>query len=538
MADALEKEQILKRLKRRHPIYERNKMLWGEIHDVVHDGVRTNMDSYLPKTAGEDDTEYEARKTFARFKADIPTHIQRLVGAATKQQPKRPDGWDRFKEFSSNVDGCGTSLDDHDEDQMTRALYFGAAFAIVDRPTVDADISQVVTKTSMGFMEQDVTRDIADNDLVIKSYSIRQIVDWDIDDRGEPNWIRLLEATREAATPDTEPQDVELYTELDRSSWRRFRVFAVRGVKQVEEVGKGDHNLGIVPIAWMWLFRGQEHWSFESVIRYAYHTDIEAFQSDADRRYNSWKHAQGTINDDRQNASKVQVQTGPSAVNRIQAGQEAGPQYVSLPPEVIEIHEKNELIARQAGKRILGIDPLGGTEDPNAMQASGRSRVVSFTISEERILRRMAKAAERYEKRIFELAMRWNDTRDNIPSHEILNTESSTWPKTFNFMATDERIGHWQETRTGINSDTYDRELQKEIVASVLGTVSAEVIEAINEEIDTNDLINKNPLELTGLGDPDAQTDPSAASDTMRELDDLTEADMEDDEEPADGQDA
>lgn len=509
---------LIERLERRHPLWEANRSSWDEINDVVNDGVKNAKDKYLPRSAGETVQDYENRKFMARFKGETPTNLERLAGTVTRQGPKRSDPIAReFGDFMSNVDGCGTSLDEHNEDALLSAMAFGAHFVIVDRPQTDPQ-GNLTETTSKGFEEVEEERQAETSDMILVSHNRIDLVDWSVDRCGEFHWIRILKRVRRAATPEEKPIDVEEYTEWDRTSWRRFHVFTEDKVKKVEEVAQGNHNLGIVPIAICWLFRSSRPMDYQSVIRYAYHNDLLAFQAEADLTYNAWKHAQGTINDARQTAKTNRVQTGPNAVNKLEPDEKLG--YMDFPTGILDAHKSRSDSAQASSKRLMGIDVLGGSDDPSALAASGRARAFSFSVSEERILRRSGKALERYEKRIFEISKRWESSEDDISPRKQLNEEVTTYPTTFNSEGSQEKIDSWLATRSEINSDTYDKEAQKEIVTSVLGTTPPDTKKQIMEEIETNPLIGKDE----GEGVEDEEQDPNDAEDAsvaMDELDDL-----------------
>ena len=139
-------------------------------------------------------------------------------------------------------------------------------------------------------------------------------------------------------------------------------------------------------------------------------------------------------------------------------------------------------------KRISGLDPLSSSSGPNE-RASGRSRSVAFSVSEERHLRRAAKALSNAEKRIFEIAERWVSAEANVSPTKTLNNYRTNYPLVFSNAGTEGTIEQWLATRSAINSETYDKEMQKKIVDSALGDISRDVRRSIHEEISENDPI-------------------------------------------------
>ncbi|HIB83111.1 MAG TPA: hypothetical protein EYO59_00510 [Chromatiaceae bacterium] len=49
-------------------------------------------------------------------------------------------------------------------------------------------------------------------------------------------------------------------------------------------------------------------------------------------------------------------------------------------------------------------------------------------------------------------------------------------------------IEQWLATREAINSDTYDKEMQKKIIDSALGDISRDIRDLIHKEVEENEL--------------------------------------------------
>lgn len=488
--ESLLQKTVLDRLTRRHPVWEANQSMWEEVSHVLYDGVRSNKALYLVQGSSEDALSFLERQKFGRFKGEMASILQRITGAVLSRPPKRSESLIRdFGAFIDNVDGQNTPLDCYVEDALFDALAFGADFAIIDIPVINNSTNTISEVTSKKFQREIESLRTQDINPVIHKFRRNQLVDWDTDSRGEPHWIRLHENKRIAITPESTPVQSEIYTEWDRQSWRRFAVIEDdSSKKRVIDLGSGDHNLGIVPIAMLWVHKSGEM-QFESFIKYSYHNDIEQFQSDTDMRYSSYLHANPTILDGRESDPKRRWTTGPNALEKYNPKEGEDVKIIAARPEVFDTHRKNKEESRAAMRRTTGIDPLGGSDQPLSMIASGKARKASFAISEERFLRRDAKALERFERRIFEIAMRWKSNKTDLHPTIQLNKEIISYPQKFNLDANETQIKNWLETRNGINSDSYDREMQKQIVESMLGTITAEAKVTIFNEIEQNEII-------------------------------------------------
>ena len=483
--------ELLKQLERRHPIWESNIVGWTEINDVLFDHVKDHAKRYIERGDDEEPSDYERRVRFSRFKGELAPVLHRLVGAVMSRPPTRPTELSsKWPDFIDNVDGCQTHIDQFLEDRLFEAFGFGASFILIDKPSVDSG-GYNKEYTSIDFEASEITRQVGDNEILAVPYKINQIVDWDVDRCGELHWIRICEESRRSTTPLEEPQKITIYREFDRSAWRIFEVRDVDNsvdgtTKIVELIGEGVHDLGIVPIAIVGLQR-DSHMSFYSPMKYAYHHDISNYISDSDLQYSSWRHAHPTLIDYTSSDTRTRITVGPGATIRRNPEYNEEVKYLDFPKSMSDHLRENKRDAVEAIRRIAGIDPLS-SNSKSANVASGRSRAISFSVSEERHLRRAARALSNAEKRIFEIAERWISGESSHSPMESLNSYRSNYPLVFTNAGTEGMIEQWLATREAINSDTYDKVMQKKIIDSALGDISRDIRDLIHKEVEENEL--------------------------------------------------
>jgi len=487
------KDSILQRLEHRHPIWKSNIQSWEEIDDVLFDHVKDNPERYVEKGDEESAADYERRLRFARFKGELSPILHRIVGAVTARPPSRPEAiTNKWEEFIDNVDGCSTHLDQFLEDRLFETLGFGASVILLDRAMVDENgyITEITSKRFKPTLE---TRKIDSYDLVTVPYRISQVVDWSLDRCGEFHWVRLYETQLQSVDLEEDAEEIEIYREFDRTSWRVYEVRTESNGsttdKITELVAEGNHDLGLVPLVVVSLQKEKEM-SFYSPMRYAYHHDISNFIADSDLQYASWLHAHPTLIDFRANDEATRLTVGPGAVIRRNPEFNENASYLEFPKANTDQLRTNKMEAVEGLKRISGIDPLSGTQDPQAASASGRSRAISFSISEERHLRRAAKSLARAEQRLFEIAERWDSPEKEIPPQERLVKGRISYPQVFTSAGTEGLIEQWLATRDLINSETYDKEMQIKIIDSALGDISSEKRNLILQEVETNATIS------------------------------------------------
>lgn len=529
------KSDTLERLEEVHPRAKSMADQWREIDDVVFDKVRHRPEDYLPRGDDEPEEGFELRKRLARFKAEVPGQMSKAVGAVFSTPPSRPDSvGSKFGDLIDNADGTGVDLNTFLEDSLFEALAFGASLILVDRPPTEIetmengerrDTGAIREKTSKGFAEVEEIHERDEGEITLTRFKLSQATNWSVDKRGELNWIRIVDEDVRQPTPDVDPETVKVFWEWDRAAWRRWKVVerdqgdGKEKLLDAEIEAAGTHNLGIVPIAVMGIRRNGTAFSFESPIRFAYHYDIEMFQDWADIRYDTYMHAHPTKYRRTQRNKSELGQIGPNSEILMEEGEDHG--YLDYPTAATDQLRQNVEAELQGLKRASGIDPLGTSDSAAAMGASGRARVVSFTVGERRFLQRYSRACRNCETRIFEIAERWEETtRENLTARDRLFEEAPAYSQRFDVSSPDELIGSWSETRTEINSETFDRETQKKIVDALLPDLSAETREEIMGQIEDNPLIGRSTPPV------DEPNDAGDAIDAIDELEELGADDL------------
>ena len=115
-----------------------------EIMKAVTEGtdyLRSNSEAYLPIEPREDYTAYLSRVNRAVFSP----YTQRLIRAATGLILRKPIGligdpyWTEY--FASNVDGCGSDIDEYARRILITSLIYGQSHILVDYPTTSNAVS-------------------------------------------------------------------------------------------------------------------------------------------------------------------------------------------------------------------------------------------------------------------------------------------------------------------------------------------------------------------------------------------------------------
>ena len=492
-------DEVLANLEKRHPLWTKNKEFWAEITDVLHDGIRHNKEKYIAKGEEEDQADYELRLKMARFKGETASLIHRTVGASYSMPPTRDRKF--LSKWASVIANCnmrGKTFDFFNQDRLFNALGYGAEAVLVESPRTNPN-GQVVADTSKEFRSVPSVRMSGANEIKLTPFRIDQIVNWYCDDNGELHWLRTYSEYTRQLTPDSPEEEVGVYREWDRQSWRVFEVQkGDGGEKKAVLMDQGDHNLGIVPFAFLVPHEGDSPMDFESPVKYIYHYDIDIFTDWADLKWDTWRHAHPTLKDSRsKEGAAPKVPIGANARIDLERPEDIF-EYVKYPSEASDQLRKNIAAAIHGMKRLAGHDPLGASDNPQALGASGLARTESFIIGEGRFLQRYSTALSSYEKRVFEIAERWGNTREDIPPEEEVNEFVTTYASEFTTTAIESLIESWRKTRAEINSEVYDRSMQRKIVSVLLRDMGPEDRRKMLKEIENNEILSP----INEAGDP------------------------------------
>ncbi len=485
-------------LNSKHPLHEHRFETLFEADQVLHQRIRgDHAQRYLPKGQDETTRDYDRRVQFARFKGELAPLVARLVGAVTARPPSRRSGDDdddsafqaAYEGLLENSDGAGHSLDQFMARRLYDSLGLGAGPFLVDRPVVVTDPETgdqgVMEVTSEGFELVKTFRPLRDDEVRLVPLKPYQITDWDVDVSGELNWVRIVEHTRRSRMPGM-AQKIICYREYDRTAWRLFEKPDGNSDVPPVLIAHAEHGLGKVPLV-LTPYELDGPMDFCTPFIAAVQYEVDHFRADADLQYSSWMHAHPTLKMKKADGEDARYSLGPHSVINLDPNMNEDADFLTLDSAMLEQLRKNKSEARDGMRRLAGVDLVSGGET-GSQTMSGRSRAISFSVSEQRILVNLSKVAERAEEDLFELVDRFRNTGVNPAPSERVTDVSVSYPRSF-MTEVEELIERWLSTRHEINSETYDREFQKKIAAMCLGNIPAEIQDRINHEIETNPLV-------------------------------------------------
>jgi len=213
-------------LKRTHPDYAARQESWQVLLDAFEGGGGFLSGEYLWEYAREDSSDFDARKSMARYHNYVESLIDLFVRFLWTQGVKRTATHDELNAWLENVDGHRTKIDELLKQYLSVALVHGHAGLLVDK-TSDEPAGQ--------------TRADDTGQIVAAVFNALTIADWRFKD-GQLEAVKLFEAAPEPSIVSELPKDAIQYLLIDREGWARFDAAG-------ELIGGGITNLGFVPLS-------------------------------------------------------------------------------------------------------------------------------------------------------------------------------------------------------------------------------------------------------------------------------------------------
>lgn len=216
-------------VKTTHRDYDRLLPLWQRCRDVVagQSAMHAKREKYIPKLAGEEQTDYDARlKRSDFFNASWRT-VAGLTGMAMRKDPARTLPT-LLEGYAEDITMAGTNLDALAEDLVEEVLEVGRIGLLVDHPTMPEGVTAIT---------QDAAEKLGQRPFVT-TYRAESIRNWKFA-RVANRWVLVqvvLGEQTEKPKDEFESELVDQYRviDLDEAGQYRQRVFEVIDGKDVQ----------------------------------------------------------------------------------------------------------------------------------------------------------------------------------------------------------------------------------------------------------------------------------------------------------------
>jgi len=294
-----------------------------------------------------------------------------------------------------NIDNKDSSIGEFRKEMTDLAQIYGHIFVITDKPNYSGEVK---TKA-----------DVIDNNLFpyFTLHHPQNIINWALDEFGRPYWVVVREcsdANRDPFYYDKENIDAVQYRLWTREDWFLYDA-------QFNEIGTGNHQLGIVPITCVFDKQSKKMRSFLGISMIA---DIAFITRDI---YNSCSELKQILRD--QTFAFLAIQGNSSEYDELSVGTSKGllypvdrnaPQYISPPSANSEVYFKH--IDRQISKIFQLAKLEGGSAqapEQSAVMQSGVSKAWDFNQTNS-ALSKKAGNFEDGEVKLWQTFAKWQDT--------------------------------------------------------------------------------------------------------------------------------
>jgi hypothetical protein len=227
-------------IERRHPEYEENKDHWDFLEETYEGGrewFKDNIFRYIK----EGDTEYADRLSRAyRF-----NHSREVVDLLNKYLFKQnitrneADAPESVKRFWAKATRNGLAIKELARQISKKTSIYGRVAVVIDN-TNGVNGKPVLSKAD-------------EKNAGVRTYAYivgpEQLLDYAFDDDGVLEWALIEECVRDAADPmNSSGDEEERYRLWTKTEWRLYKEVKEGRRKVVKEIGRGVHDLGLVPI--------------------------------------------------------------------------------------------------------------------------------------------------------------------------------------------------------------------------------------------------------------------------------------------------
>jgi hypothetical protein len=214
----------------RHPLYRSCLPDWRFAYLAYQGGLDFKRE-HLFRHPAETAASFAERVRRVHYENYVAAVVEEKAALLFKRPPYRHADHPLWHQFNADIDRLGTSRDDFARRAFILSQIFGFLPVLVDLPPAD------------------------DPDGRSAPYCVPilpfDLLNWADDDRGRLSWALIRETTRSAPGPDDPPAQRERFRIFDTTSWSLYQT-APDPAGGVVKIAQGDHNLGCVPLAFLY----------------------------------------------------------------------------------------------------------------------------------------------------------------------------------------------------------------------------------------------------------------------------------------------
>ena len=465
-------DDLRKILDQQHPWYAAMAPLWRR-YRAFGEGIDTSEDKkeWLPKGQGESDIAYAARLALTHDLGQSPSAVNRIKGALMRGEVSRDyEGGNaaRMKAFDERAGGVGRDIESVLESGLVEAAKMGACFYFVGRRASPGAAN--AASEALPFVER---------------WEVEELYDWGEDEETRlPTWAVLRRVVSVRSGPAGERMDRTTWLLLDRTTARRYVAESDTAAPML--VAEETHTLGVVPLVAhvakdAGTYRG---WSYIDALSRA---DLRRLQLESDNAASANLHAHPRFMVKSRKAWD-QVLVGPSKTVFLNPDDDEDASYVTFDAGGRDTVSAMIEAGDRRGAELAGMDPA--TFAPGAKSAttarSGTAMQWAFATAEAPTLEDLYAGLVAADLGIHEIAARYFTPATDDPETPVFQGKIVR-AKQWDFLALEDLLDVATVTKDDLKSETWRKELAKQIAQRVPGNLAPEVLEKVFAEIETAD---------------------------------------------------
>ena len=486
LASANKDDRLIKRLRSKHPLYLRHRLLWQRLGDVALERLHTRSDKmrYLVKGNSEINRFYDKRLQLAEFLPETPGIVGDFVGTIFSQTIKRnilktkldPLSEGRLTIFFDRAGVGQETLTDLSEDAAELALTFGSVDAFLDHANATNNRPE---GTSVPY---------------VTLYTPEDRWDWEFDDDGHYKWVKYYTTYTERGDWDGEIVKVEEYRiitapttgkegEVLPGNIRTYRVKKAKGQPPVVSAKDTPYSFPSIPIRTLYWKRDMDGMG-EPWVKALVAGDLRVFRQESDLDFSLFNNANPLLKawlhrEDTDKEPLTDIDYGGAAAAHLDPGnEERGREDLGFLETLTADEQLLHNIITDTRKMIRRLSSTGTDAEQTSGSVSGVA--LSFLQSERaKHFTRLRNSIQDWEYQLSELVL-----QEAKPGIEVAGTFEIIYPARFE-QRTTEHLDRDLQIARELPSATLRVEVYKEMAMRLLGEgASADIKQRINTELD------------------------------------------------------
>lgn len=360
-----------------------------------------------------------------------------------------------------NIDHKGSSIDEFRREMAELAQIYGHIYVLTDKPTVDTEIVSLAQQQEMGLFPY------------LTLFHPVNVINWALDEFGSAYWVLVREVYNGNSDPfnfDKNNMELVQYRIWTRNEWILFN-------STFEEVSRGTHNLGKVPIDIVYNKPSKKVRNGLGISEIA---DIAFIARDV---YNKCSELNEIIRN--QTFSILTLQGKASEYDEVSVGTSKAllyPPERNQPSYISPAAENADVLMKQIDRQVHKMFQLAKLEGGSAAQVeqvdtqSGVSKAFDFQETNS-ALSKKAGHLEDGEQRIWDTFARWEGKTEF--------DGSVSYPRDFNIQELNEELDEAEKMLRIQLGQSFNVQLKKEIIKKKFPRITDEERDKMLEDVES-----------------------------------------------------